>query len=328
MRLNESVGNYHGFEPLEKADSIGVEIELEAQSEFPPCVKTDYYWRQLADGSLRSDYNAEYVLRRPRSVKAVTKAIDKLKEKIDQSYTQLVDSVRAGTHVHINVRDLTFRELWTMVTCWYILEELLTDTLCGEGRSGNHFCLRAKDADVLLVRVGQVLREGNINRLGRDDIRYSALNFVSLHKYGSIEFRALRSPLDFSVIKEWVGVLINLKINSKKYLNPRHVIENFSYGGEENFLKSIVGNDLTRKIIGRDPLEWEHKLRSGMRMAQEIGFAVDDWDKNEIVPAEPVAPEPAIAWVAPKWRVVRGHDLNLGQIEAMAKVRDIDIERN
>lgn len=287
MLLKDEIGDFFSYDKYEDADVVGIEIELEAEDEFPPPARTRHHWRHLGDGSLRGNYNAEYVLRDAMTLPRAFKALDNLTGKLREYGTRILDSVRAGTHVHINVGDLTFREMWVMVTCWYVLEELLTDTMCGEGRSGNHFCLRAKDADMVLARVGNAVTKGNLNGLGNDDVRYSALNFVSLFKYGSLEFRAMRSPKDFTLIKEWVGVLMNLKNNSKKYRNPRHVIENFSLGGEENFLKGIVGNAQACTIMLRDP-EWEHKLQGGVRIAQEIGYAVDDWDKENEIKAERV----------------------------------------
>ncbi len=280
MRLDEKVGDY-----LLKVDigerEVGIEIEMEAELPFPPVETTRYYWKKEHDGSLRGEYTMEYVLRKPLKRTTAMKALDKLSIALDMEGTTVVDSVRAGTHVHINVRDLTFRELWSMVTCWYVLEELLTHTMCGEGRVGNHFCLGAQDADAVVFKVSKALRNKALRQLAHDDIRYSALNFVSLFKYGSLEFRAMRTPIDFEIIKTWVGILLAIKENSKLFPNPRHVVENFSYGGERNFLRQVIGNENAEMIIRRDPDRWEEKLRRGVRVAQELAYARDDWDKEE-----------------------------------------------
>jgi hypothetical protein len=231
---------------------------------------------------LRGEHNAEYVLKYPMKKIGAVKALDKLALMLKKYGTEVVDSVRAGTHVHINARDLSFLELWTMVTCWYVIEGLLTHTMCGEGRVGNHFCLCADDADVVLFEVGGALKGNSLRRLGRDNIRYSALNFVSLLKYGSLEFRAMRTPQDFEEIKLWVNVLLAVKENSKLFPNPRHVVENFSYGGERNFLRAILGNENAEMVIARDPEGWQRKLKKGVRIAQEVAYARDDWEKDEV----------------------------------------------
>lgn len=281
MRLKDNVGDYFGFPQLREGRSVGIEIEIESNNRFPPRRVTDYYWNREHDGSLRGVYNAEYVLKNPLKKQVAMKALDKLSLVLKENNTKVNDSVRAGTHVHINVRDLSFLEMWSLVTCWYVMEGLLTHTMCGEGRVGNHFCLGAEDADAVLFVVRRVLKGANVCKLGEDDIRYSALNFVALGKYGSLEFRAMRTPQDFKEIKLWVNILLALKENSKLFPNPRHVVENFSFGGERNFLRAILGNENAEMVIARDPDGWRTKLKKGVRIAQEIAYAKDDWDKEE-----------------------------------------------
>lgn len=283
MRLKDNIGDYFGFRDLgEKV--VGIEIEIESNRRFPAIKLTDYYWNREHDGSLRGTYNAEYVLKNPMKRQTAMKALDKLTEKLRDYGTKINDSVRAGTHIHINVRDLSFLEMWSMVTCWYVIERLLTHTMCGEGRVGNHFCLGAEEADTVLFEIRGVLRESSVRNLCKDNIRYSALNFVALHKYGSLEFRAMRTPQDFKEIKLWINILLALKENSKLFPNPRHVIENFSFGGERNFLSAILGNENAEVVIKRDPDGWLRKLKRGVRIAQEIAYARDDWDKEEDLP--------------------------------------------
>lgn len=280
MRLASKIGNHFGMGSLgEKV--VGIEIEMEANSSFPPSEKTKYHWSKEHDGSLRGEYNVEYVLRVPLKRENAFRALEKLRLALKERGTDVIDSVRAGTHIHINVRDLTFRELWSMVTCWYVLEELLTYTMCGKGRIGNHFCLGAQDADAVMFKINNVLKGYALNQLAKDDIRYAALNFVALFKYGSLEFRAMRTPQNFEEIKKWVDILIALKENSKLFPTPRHVVENFSYGGERNFLRAILGNEGAEMVIARDPDGWEKKLKRGVKTAQEIAYAKDDWEKDE-----------------------------------------------
>lgn len=280
MHLKDNVGEYFGFDQLNKR-VVGIEVEIESDRRLPSRVATGYYWNREHDGSLRGVFNAEYVLRQPLEEHKALRALNKLTEALKESGTIPNDSVRAGTHIHINVRDLTFLEMWSMVTCWYVIEKLLTHTMCGEGRVGNHFCLGAEDADAVLFEVRGVLRGDHIRKLGRDNIRYSALNFVALGKYGSLEFRAMRTPQDFNKIKLWMNILLALKENSKLFPTPRHVVENFSFGGERNFLRAILGNENAEIVIERDLKGWKKKLKKGVRIAQEIAYGKDDWDKEK-----------------------------------------------
>jgi len=280
MLLNKTVGKFLCKADLKGSD-VGVEIEMEASSLFPDRDKTSYYWRREHDGSLRGDHNIEYVLKKPMKKNTAFRAIDKLIEALRAKGTRVDDSVRAGTHVHINVRDLTFREMWTMVTCWYVVEELLTSTVCGKGRIGNHFCLCADEADAVLFRVVKCIQDDNYRPLRNDDVRYSALNFVALFLYGSLEFRAMRTPVNLDNIKLWIDILTSIKENSHLFQNPRRVVENFSLGGEEPFLRALLGNEKARIVMKMDP-RWEKKLKRGIRVAQEIAYAIDDWDAHEV----------------------------------------------
>jgi len=279
MNLKTNIGDYFGEPQLKRGVCVGVEVEIESNDRFPLKEVTNLHWKTERDGSLRGEFNREYVLRRPMTKELAFKSIDELKESLVNKGTRINDSVRAGVHVHINVRDLSFLELWSMVTCWYVLENLLTGVMCGEGREGNHFCLRATDADSVVVRTLEAVG-GRVNHLDDDDIRYAALNFCSLRKYGSLEFRAMRTPTDLGKIKLWIQALINLKENSKLHPNPRHVIENFSHGGEREFLRGILGHEVAEMLIEADP-NYRDRMRQGIRIAQEIGYAKDDWNAVE-----------------------------------------------
>jgi len=280
MRLNDTVGMFYNKPNLTGSRCVGLEIEMEAHNMFPDSARTQYYWKKERDGSLRGRASIEYVLRRPMSRGGIDAALNKLDSALAEERTEVIDSVRAGIHVHINVRDLTILQMITMVTYYYILEELLVATMCGEGRSGNHFCLRVKDADYILSNLTEAIQKRRFGYLDKDIIRYSALNFCSLNLYGSLEFRAMRTTRDFTKIKEWVDVLLAIKKNSSLSPNPRHVLENFSFGGEWNFLKDILGEGLAKEIVKRDP-GYKEKLNNGARLAQEVGYALDNWEDTE-----------------------------------------------
>lgn len=251
---------------------IGIEIEVESKNQLP---HPPQYWQVTMDGSLRGAYNAEYVLQEPLSVKAAGSAIDHLKELMELVGAKAKDSVRAGVHIHMNMLGASLGQLWTLATCYYVLEEALTTRFCGDGRAGNHFCLRAIDADVLTFEVTEAIRKGRMDRLAGDHIRYSALNYNSLFRHGSLEFRALRTPIDFDRIKTWIDLLVALKENSKLFRNPQEVIAQFSMGGEINFLRQMLG-PLAEELRPFD-LDLERMLQRGVRVAQEIGYAVKEW---------------------------------------------------
>lgn len=258
-----TVGTFFDFPQIQ--GEVGVEVEIESDNPLPSQASLPTHWVKSHDGSLRGFDNGEYIFRKPKKEADAYRAIDYLYQRLPA----INDTVRAGVHVHINVRELTFLQVWTFVSCYYILENLVTDW-CGEGRQGNHFCLRASDADVVLQHVVLAIQQNSLNFLGNDHIRYAALNFNSLRKFGSLEFRQLRTPQDPDVIKTWVSILLNIKRNSSLFPNPRAVVENFSLGGEEEFLRVMLGRHTSLFEHDSDRV-WS--LRRGVRVAQEIAYA-------------------------------------------------------
>ena len=265
MSLDDTlIQDYFGFSPMIKGE-VGVEIEIESDYPLPTQDFLVSHWRRTHDGSLRGEHTAEYIFKNPKTEVEAYRAIDYLSKRLPD----INDSVRAGVHVHINVRDLTFLQVWTIVSCYYILENLLTNW-CGEGRQGNHFCLRASDAHMVLQMVTKAIRRDNPSALDTDSIRYAALNFNALSKFGSLEFRQLRTPQDFDKIKTWISILLNIKRSSFLFPNPRAVVENFSLGGEEEFLRVMLREHVGLFEPNEDRL-WV--LRRGVRVAQEIAYA-------------------------------------------------------
>lgn len=265
--LSTKVANVYGFGEI--VGEVGVEIEVEASSALPYQENLIKYWTKQHDGSLRGTHNAEYIFNSPKTEEISYKAIDYLSGLMERSRVLIDDSVRAGVHVHINVRGLTVLQLWTFITCYYILEETLTDW-CGEGRQGNHFCLRAIDADVVLFRLSNAIQNNSLVNLAGDQIRYAALNLNALSKFGSLEFRQLKTPQNFDKIKTWISILLSIKRNSSLFANPVAVVENFSLGGEEEFLRAMLGDNVG---LFNYTEERARSLRRGVRVAQEIAYS-------------------------------------------------------
>lgn len=260
-------------------EELGIEIEMEGHNYLPSRDAVNPVWQRTVDGSLRGRDNAEYVLPKPLNKRAAFVAIDFLRDRLKEKASRINDTVRAGVHVHVNVLGATLREMWTFVTCYYVLEELLTDRFCGEGRSGNHFCLRAVESDVLPYLVGKTVNRQDLRLFQTDDIRYAALNYTSLHRHGSLEFRAMRTPTDLNKIKTWIDILLSIKENSKMFKSPKEVVEVFSMGGEVNFMRQLLGP--LSKELGPEDADMTASLRRGVRIAQEIAYAKEEWNEQE-----------------------------------------------
>lgn len=261
--------NCHKYE-----EEFGVEIEVEGR-QLPQHYSAafDNLWRVERDGSLRGAESAEYVSLQPYDLAGVRNALDVLDAEYEANKSQVSESLRAGVHIHLNVQEWAPLELLTFATTYYILEGMFIQW-AGNGRIGNHFCLRARDAQGVVGKLEQACQKKDWRYLNTDDIRYSALNWNSMFKYGSIEFRSMRSTRDLNAIYRWVELINQLKIGAKKFNNPREVIGAVSeFAGPERFMKHVMG-DLSHEFEPFGDLGvWE-----GLRLVQPLAF-MTDWER-------------------------------------------------
>ena len=260
---------------LEKTGGdVGIEIEVEGRRLPNPENASALFrdlWRITQDGSLRGEEAWEYVFRRPYNMEGCAKALELLSKEYANHNSIVDDSVRAGIHVHVNVQDLTLNQLFIMLLIYYILEEPLVD-FCGEGRQGNHFCLRAQDAEYIIFALYNAFSQGGMaGELASDNIRYSALNTSSLFKYGSIEFRTLRSTNDMKRIMNWATTLVRIRNASFGFETPKEVVESMSLDGAIPFARRVLGDLLDLYISP----SFEDKIYEGVRRIQDVAFLVD-----------------------------------------------------
>lgn len=251
---------------------IGIEVEVEGRHLPDNPIK---HWTRHYDGSLRGTENGEWVLSEPLPLVQAKEALQGLTEAFRGSEAEIDSSVRAGVHVHINVQQMQPLELFNFITLYFIMEGVLV-AKCGEGRQGNLFCLRATDAEVLLKYVHEAAMKGDITGWYNDDIRYSSLNLKAVMEHGSVEFRALRTPEDFSTIGDWVDVLWAIKNAAKLYGNPQEIVAGFSEADAEGFLHRILGDKaaMYTDVEGADKL-----LSEGMRVVQDYVF-LTEWERG------------------------------------------------
>ncbi len=268
----KTVRQIFSVRPERHVDSgdLGVEIEVEG-SRLP--MEMANWWRVDHDGSLQGE-SAEYVLNRPRTLTGVERALNYLRKKYEERGTKVVDSVRTGVHVHVNVQALSLVELYNFMTIYIMLEEALVK-FCGESREGNLFCLRVQDADYLTHILSECIKRKKFGPMYSDDLRYASMNVKSLHEYGSLEFRAMRGTEDFDQILLWCKTLLRLREMAKAFDNPIDIVSGMSGNGIEPFVRHILGD--CHEVITRFD-DYEQMVFSGMRNAQDVAFSVD-WDQ-------------------------------------------------
>ena len=255
---------------------IGFEMECEFPNYIPEAWLTDRLngWNVEFDGSLRGN-GYEFVLQRPQTLEKFSPLLEMLTYALEEAQDfagEVLDTRRAGVHVHINVQKLTFPEIFNMMCLYLIFEEDLVD-MCGDFRDGNLFCLRVRDAEHLLAHIEDAAAKADVGILQSDNVRYASMNTKSIGEYGSLEFRAMRSTLDTGVLMTWVELLLGLREAAKKFKDPREIVGQFS--ANPQMLYDTVF-DKNPDVVAYNP----DNMRRGMRYAQDIAHSRKDWKKE------------------------------------------------
>lgn len=249
--------------------NYGVEIEVEGKSlptRFPDI------WRVEEDGSLKAEEAHEYVMKKPANLAGVRAALDLMQQAFDECKSEVDESIRAGVHVHMNVQTWNMKELMTFVMIYYIIEDVLMEW-CGPNREGNLFCLRTRDAEYVLFRLIKTLRSRDIKLMNDEIIRYSSLNFCSLFRYGSVEFRGMRSTGDLNTIFDWVNIIDDMAASSRKFSSPVDVLASMSGEGGLAFFESMLPN--THHLFDKTTIE--DRVREAARRVQIVAYSTD-WE--------------------------------------------------
>lgn len=183
---------------------LGVELELEqvVNGGVPNTFK------ETTDGSLKLE-GKEFVSI-PIQFKFLRIELDRLFGSIKTFTT----SARCSLHVHMNVQDLTWEELFKL-TLLYLMYERVFFRLSGD-RWKSNYCtpLHAK---LGLVKDYFTQKSGAY--------KYSALNLAPVFgnnnegsgKYGTVEFRHHRGAKNSAEIIDWCSYIVSLKLASQKY---------------------------------------------------------------------------------------------------------------
>lgn len=238
--LNDKIIDHFGLRKV--YGDVGIEVEVECTREFYDNEPCGTKWRLTGDGSLRG-ISGEFVIKRPCSVGKVEENLQLIRNSIESCNSSIKDSIRAGVHVHVNCQQLTIRQMFNFALIYYLMETPLTK-FCGPNRVGNMFCLRLQDAEFPLTCMEFSIERGNIRQLRSDNIRYAALNFNSLFKYGSLEFRAMQTRPDLSGISDFASMLCKIRDYAMDLDgNITDIIEQYSFEGPASWMRSVLGED-------------------------------------------------------------------------------------
>lgn len=272
MKLDDTLGHDLDLPGLNgiPADAFGVEVELEGSNLKTLDKVINEMWAIHPDHSLRAHAGdcCEYVFAKPYDFENSKKAIDALFDYLNGGICKVADSYRTSIHVHLNFAKETYRTIFNFITLCFIFDELLVSQN-GHHRIGNNFCLRARDAEGQVTALIDSVQNGHMFfNIGKNE-RYSSINFVSLMKFATVEFRSLECTTHKGRLMHWINTLARLKEFSKTFENPQKIIEKFSGIGPQMFLSMALGPYALKyvQVAGFDDM-----LHHGMRLAQDFAY--------------------------------------------------------
>ncbi len=265
-----------------KGDLTGVEIEYEGENlQVNPAL----HWKCNPENSLRQYKGhdpVEYALIKPLAWDDLVEALDFLEKKLKANKANPIVSPRTSIHIHENAQDLT----WKQVVTWFVTYALVEDILVeysGKERIGNLFCLRARDTQYFVSCLESSIKEDNYSYVTSSEYRYTSMNLASIAKFGSVEFRSMRSPLPFGEILQWVEVLKAIKGASLKWKNPIEVIEYFEAYGPKPTLKKIFPEKWMYDLFSHPNLT--DIMWSAVREVKDVAYA-SNWQGKVTKPKE------------------------------------------
>jgi len=251
------------FKLKKQEGDIGVEIEVEGER-LPDA---PIGWRSEIDDSLRGEAR-EYVLDKPVPITKLKESLNSLKANFLDRGSVFNESYRAGVHVHINVQKLTPLQLANMITTYYFFENAILQK-CDPFRVGNHFCLRAKDAEWQVKNLTSIIQRGHIADFNDDNIRYSAMNLKAVPNYGSVEFRSLESTFNFDKIYTFAEMHKCIRDFATTVDDPKSIVEEAENIGPFNFARTVFGKNADWITHDKD---FVRNYLDGQDVAEDIAY--------------------------------------------------------
>lgn len=217
-RIRHRVHKHYPSSPFSfcRTDIVGLEVEVEniinPTHIFP--TSEGHVWRCTEDGSLRNN-GIEYV-----SVPLSTEDVEWALVNLFKSFTGSSKwrgyefSERTSIHVHMNVLDMSYEQLQTLLLAYILVEPILYSYVSG-GRDKNIFCVPLKESPFFSLGLAKVIKsidKGTFNDFIRNGwSKYTGLNLMPIIKYGSIEFRHLVGTDNIPFILNWINLILGIK---------------------------------------------------------------------------------------------------------------------
>lgn len=300
------IGQYIGntISPYANPYRRRVGIEIEGEFAYGTCDALPKLesWRTDSDGSLRQ--GIEFISRILSYGAATNSAIDEFYEVIDDM--ALKGSVRTGTHVHVDCRDLTIPKIYDVVVSYILCEPLLLD-YSGAMRKECIYCIPWFQAPLnvkSLIRVNNKEDFNTFNISGmeqmfsmiRDMNKYSAFFLGPLSGYGTVEFRSAPTWTKPEPLRAWVDACRTVVGLGCEYTGLE-LCDLFDSMGSEKFYAEYIpslkaSEDIDKVVDTTDVLHLAERLAESGKTNTDADTEVLDWSVNDMDcgPIQHVAP--------------------------------------
>jgi len=223
---------------------IGIEVEAENIAHST----RNEWWTRVNDGSLRNN-GAEFITNVGLKLIQLPDAIAAFKRGVINHNPQVDFTPRTSVHVHVDVQNLTFLQLQTLVAVYLLLEEGLF-SMVNPSRKHNLFCLPLRESGMSTeYKVYEQLQSWS---------KYSALNLKTTTTYGTVEFRHMHGEFTPIYLAVWVMILTRLVVYVRTTPIKNIRTDVMSIKGESTyklFLDTVLGD--LQEFMTFDPLEFD-----------------------------------------------------------------------
>lgn len=272
---------------------LGLEFEWEntgmvaRNRSLPPGLPWSQYWEWHEERSLREG-GSEFVFAEPLFGRDAHDAIIGLCAYASDNKWR--SSIRTGIHVHVDVRDLEVQQLAGMVTIYALFEKAIYRWV-GDERENNHFCFPWYKAEGSILQAASIVRSAMKESDGPEELveaashyaRYAGFNLQSLQKFGSAEWRQLKTTSNAARVIQWVNICLAFKRAALRApTSDGAIIADVETRGPTAVARDLLGEAfdlLNYPEFDADVLE------SGVASAEELlreGLTVNLWGMFEL----------------------------------------------
>jgi len=247
---------------------VGIEIEQEyddaEQYREVYTREADQYWSVTHDNSMRN-VGIEFV-----STILYPSDINPAMGLVWDAVMEGTFSWRAGIHVHVDVRDLTYDQLRNVANVYSIIEPLLF-AWEGNHRHESRFCVPWYTCpDSVTTMFTNVTDENSPHDIA-DSVnvfgKYAALNLIPITGQGSIEFRHMQTCEDLSRVKSFISMCLSIVEQGKDTTDLARVLSQY---GARYLLTERLGGHLSPLL---DVPNYEELLWRGIDTSNALSMS-------------------------------------------------------